>query len=161
MAHKYAPAFVAGPPAKAAHSPSRSKQAAHFGLRFLEMCVPMCIGFMVGDAIYFLIAGAAGYSEPFSELPVLSVVVVTFNMTAPMVWWVAHRHTGSRMIREMAWSMIVLAAALLVAGLAGLVAEDKMALSVHGLMMPAMLIPMLVHLDQYTGKAAMPSKEDR
>jgi hypothetical protein len=45
--------------------------------------------------------------------------------------------------------------------LAGLVAEDKMALSVHGLMMPAMLIPMLMHLDHYTGKAAMPSEEER
>jgi hypothetical protein len=52
----------------------------------------------------------------------------------------------------MAGSMIVLAAALLVAGLVGLVAEDKMALSVHGLMMPAMLVPMLVHLDHYTGR---------
>jgi hypothetical protein len=161
MAHMHAPAFVVGPPAETAHSPSRSKRAAHFGLHFLEMCVPMCIGFMVGDAIYFLIADAAGYSKPFSELPVLSVIVVTFNMTAPMVWWMAHRQMSSQMIREMAGSLILLAAALLVAGLAGLVAEDKMALSVHGLMMPAMLIPMLIHLDHYTGKGTMPSEAKR
>ena len=129
------------------------KQFAHFGLHFLEMCVPMCLGFMVGDAAYFLIANAAGYSEPFTELPVLSVVIVTFNMTAPMVWWMRFRGMPRRMVTEMAGSMIVLAAGLLVAGLVGLVPKADMALAIHGLMMPAMLIPMLAHLDLYTGKA--------
>jgi hypothetical protein len=117
----------------------------------MEMCIPMCAGFMVGDALYFVIAGAAGYAKPFSQLPVLSVFIVTFNMTAPMVAWMAYRRHERRAIVEMAGSMIVLAAALLIAGLAGAVAQDKMALAVHGLMMPAMLIPMLAHLDMYTG----------
>jgi hypothetical protein len=135
-------------------APSISKQIIHFGLHFLEMCVPMCLGFMVGDAIYLLVADAAGYSKPFTELPVLSVVVVTFNMTAPMVWWMRFRGMPRRMVAEMAGSMIVLAAGLLVAGLVGLVPKSDMALAVHGLMMPAMLIPMLAHLDLYTSKAS-------
>ena len=58
-----------------------------FGLHYFEMCIPMCIGFAAGDAIYFAIASTLGYSEPFSELPVLSVFVVTFSMTAPMTAW--------------------------------------------------------------------------
>jgi hypothetical protein len=133
---------------------STLKQAAHFALHFAEMCVPMCLGFMVGDAIYFLIADAAGYSKPFTELPVLSVMVVTCNMTVPMVWWMRLRGMPRRMTVEMASSMIALAGALLLAGLVGLIPTSAMALAVHGLMMPAMLIPMLVHLDFYTGKAA-------
>lgn len=140
-------------------APSTGRQVVHFGLHFLEMCVPMCLGFMVGDAIYFLIADAAGYSTPFTELPVLSVVVVTFNMTAPMVWWMRFRGMPRRMVAEMASSMIVLAAGLLVAGLVGLVPKSDMALAVHGLMMPAMLIPMLVHVDFYTGKASRTTQQ--
>jgi hypothetical protein len=138
---------------------STGNQAARFGLHFLEMCIPMCLGFMVGDAIYFLIADAAGYSKPFTELPVLSVVVVTFNITAPMVWWMRFRGMARRMVAEMAGSMIVLAAGLLVAGLVGLVPKGDMALAVHGLMMPAMLIPMLLHLDLYTGRATPSSQQ--
>ena len=130
------------------------QRAGRFALHFFEMCVPMCLGFMVGDAIFFVIAGAAGYSDPFSDLPVLSVVIVTFNMTAPMVAWMTYRGMSRRMVTEMAGSMVVLAAGLLFAGLAGLVPQDEMALAVHGLMMPAMLIPMLAHFDLYAGVRA-------
>ena len=139
--------------------PSRLKQLGRFGLHFAEMCVPMCIGFMVGDAIYFLIADLAGYAQPFSDLPVLSVCVVTFSMTAPMVAWMRYRHHDQRMIVEMAGSMVVLAVAVLIAGVAGVIDQSEMALAIHGLMMPAMLIPMLAHLDLYTGKAAAKSIE--
>jgi hypothetical protein len=47
------------------------------------MCLPMCVGFAVGDLVYFWFAGLFGYSEPFTELPELSVMVVTVTMTAP------------------------------------------------------------------------------
>lgn len=134
--------------------PSRTQQAGQFGLHFAAMCIPMCLGFMVGDAIYFLMADLAGYSHPFTDLPALSVVVVTFNMTAPMVAWMRYRHHSRRMINEMAGSMLVLAACVLVAGALGVIPHGDMALAVHGLMMPAMLIPMLVHLDRYTRRDA-------
>jgi len=139
--------------------PSRKQQLGRFALHFGEMCIPMCVGFMVGDAIYFLIAELAGYSQPFSDLPALSVFVVTFNMTAPMVAWMRYRHHDPRMIREMAGSIIVLAVIVLMAGLTGVIPQSDMALAVHGMMMPAMLIPMLVHLDLYTGKAATETSE--
>jgi hypothetical protein len=45
------------------------KQAGHFALHFAEMCAPMCIGFAVGDLVYFWVAELAGYSEPFRDLP--------------------------------------------------------------------------------------------
>jgi hypothetical protein len=120
------------------------------------MCVPMCIGFAVGDLVYFWAAGQFGYSEPFSELPVLSVLVVTFTMTAPMVAWMLYRGMPRRETAEMAAVMPLLALALLALGWLGVVPMSDLALLEHGLMMPAMLVPMFVRLDFYTGRAAHP-----
>jgi hypothetical protein len=116
------------------------------------MCAPMCIGFAVGDLAYFWIAGAFGYSEPFRELPELSVVVVTFAMTAPMAAWMLFRGMSRRATAEMSAAMPVLALVLLSLGWLGSVARSDLALLEHGLMMPVMLIPMLFRLDVYTGR---------
>ena len=122
-----------------------------FILHFFEMCVPMCLGFAVGDLVYFGAAGAAGYSAPFSELPVLSLVIVTFFMTAPMVAWMHFRGMPARATAEMSASMVGLALLLLVLGVLGVVAMSDIALLEHGAMMPAMLIPMLLHPGLYAG----------
>ena len=124
----------------------------HFALHFFEMCVPMCVGFAVGDLIYFGVADLFGYSDPFGELPELSLAIVTFNMTAPMVAWMRFRGMPRRETGEMAAAMIILAIVLLAAGWAGLVAMSTLPWLAHGLMMPAMLPPMLLRLDLYTGK---------
>ena len=115
----------------------------HFILHFLEMCVPMCIGFAVGDLVYFWAAGGLGYSE-------LSVLVVTFTMTAPMVAWMLVRGMPLRATAEMAAVMPVLATVLLGFGWLGFVPRSDLALLEHGLMMPVMLIPMFIRLDLYT-----------
>src|SRR5919201_529107 len=94
----------------------RAGRLGRFTLHFFEMCAPMCVGFAIGDLIYFLAAGMFGYSEPFSELPELSVGLVTLTMTAPMVAWMAYRGMPRRPIAEMAAVMPVLGAALLVLG---------------------------------------------
>jgi hypothetical protein len=62
-------------------------QVGRFVLHYFEMCIPMCIGFAVGDLVYFWAAELLGYSEPFAELPTLSVLVVTLSMTGPMTAW--------------------------------------------------------------------------
>jgi hypothetical protein len=120
-----------------------------FVLHYFEMCIPMCIGFAVGDAIYFAVARSFGYSDPFSELPVLSVLVVTFSMTAPMTAWMVYRGMPRRAVIEMSAAMPILAAALLVLGGVGALAMENLALIEHGLMMPAMLVPMVMRLDLY------------
>ena len=130
---------------------SRRSQAGHFARHFFEMCIPMCVGFAVGDAIYFGVASLLGYAEPFAELPVLSLAVVTFNMTAPMAAWMRFRGMPRRAIAEMSAAMVVLAVVLLCLGWLGLVSMSALPLLVHGLMMPAMLVPMLLRLDLYTG----------
>ena len=134
-------------------TPGRGAGAGRFVLHFFEMCVPMCIGFAVGDLVYFWAAGLLGYSEPFIELPGLSVLVVTFTMTAPMTVWMVYRRMPRRPIAEMSATMPVLAIMLLALGWIGLVPMDDLALLEHGLMMPVMLIPMFFRLDLYAGHA--------
>ena len=126
-------------------------RVGRFALHYLEMCIPMCIGFAVGDLIYFSVAGALGYSEPFSELPVLSVLVVTFTMTAPMTAWMRYRGMPRRAVREMSFAMPILAGVLLLLGGFGAVPMDDLALLMHGLMMPVMLVPMLLRPGLYAG----------
>ena len=128
----------------------RRSQAGHFARHFFEMCIPMCIGFAAGDAIYFGVASLLGYSDPFAEVPVLSLAVVTFNMTAPMAAWMRFRGMPRPAIAEMSAAMVVLAVVLLCLGWLGLVSMSTLPLLAHSLMMPAMLVPMLLRLDHYT-----------
>lgn len=132
---------------------SRGRRMAHFLRHYLEMCAPMCIGFAVGDIIYFWAAGLFGYSEPFRELPELSVMVVTFTMTAPMTAWMLFRGMPRRATAEMSAALPVLALVLLALGWLAIAPKGDLALLEHGLMMPAMLVPMLFRLDLYTGRA--------
>jgi hypothetical protein len=125
----------------------------HFVLHFFEMCMPMCIGWAVGDIVYVALAGQLGSSDPFADWPVLSLMVVTVNMTAPMVAWMRFRGMARRPTAEMAAAMLILALLILLAGWAGIVAMDTLPWLAHGLMMPAMLVPMLLRLDLYTGHA--------
>jgi hypothetical protein len=112
----------------------------------------MCVGFALGDVVYFWAAGVFGYSEPFSQLPELSLFVVTFSMTAPMAAWMLLRGMSRRATVEMSAAMPVLALALLVSGRLAILPEGDLALLEHGLMVPVMLIPMLFRLDLYTGR---------
>ena len=141
-----------GSPA-AASTISRWRRTGHFLRHYFEMCAPMCVGFAVGDLVYFWTAGQFGYSEPFRELPELSVLIVTFTMTAPMVAWMLFRGMPRRETAEMAAVMPVLAIALLTLGGLTVVPKGDLALLEHGLMMPVMLIPMFFRLDLYTGRA--------
>jgi hypothetical protein len=48
--------------------------------------------------------------------------------------------------------MPILAVGLLTVGWLGIVPKGDLALTEHGLMMPAMLVPMLFRLEFYTGR---------
>lgn len=132
----------------------RRVRFVRFLVHYFEMCVPMCIGFAIGDVIYFALAGRIGYSEPFEELPVLSMAVVTFTMTAPMTAWMLYRGMPRRAIAEMTATMPVLAVVLLALGGLGVAEMGNLALLEHALMMPAMLVPMLFRVDLYAGHMA-------
>jgi hypothetical protein len=126
-------------------------RAGRFVLHYFEMCIPMCVGFAVGDVIYFWAAGLFGYSEPFTELPVLSVVVVTFTMTAPMTAWMLYRGMPRRATWEMTATMPIVALVLLLFGGLGALPMGGLALLEHALMMPVMLVPMVLRPGVYAG----------
>jgi hypothetical protein len=131
----------------------RLGRLGHFALHFFEMCMPMCIGWAVGDVVYFAVADPLGSSDPFRDWPELSLAIVTFNMTAPMVAWMRFRGMAWRPTAEMAAGMAVLALLILAAGGLGIAAMTTLPWLAHGLMMPAMLVPMLLRLELYTGHA--------
>jgi len=133
---------------------ARLSQIGHFVKHYFEMCLPVCIGFAVGDLVYFWSAGLFGYSEPFRELPELSVVVVALAMTAPMAAWMLFRGMARRPTAEMSAAMPILAIVLLAFGRLAIVPNGDLALLEHGLMMPVMLVPMLFRLDVYTGRTS-------
>ena len=150
--------------ADTARAISRPRQTGHFLLHYFEMCAPMCIGFAIGDLIYFWAAEQQGYADPFRQLPVLSVLVVTLTMTAPMTAWMLFRGMPRRATLEMSAVMPALAIALLALGWLAIVPKGDLALLEHGLMMPAMLVPMAFRLDLYTGRtghARHHEKEER
>jgi hypothetical protein len=65
----------------------------------------------------------------------------------------ADRGMSRRATAEMAAVMPILAIALLALGWLALVPEGELALVEHGLMMPAMLVPMVFRLDLCTGRS--------
>jgi hypothetical protein len=73
----------------------------------------MCIGFAVGDLLYFWLASLAAYSDPFSDLPYLSLLVITVSMTAPMTGWMRYRGMPHRAIAKMSAAMLIVAIVLL------------------------------------------------
>ena len=129
----------------------RVRGFGHFILHFFEMCMPMCIGWAIGDLVYFAVAEQLGSSDPFTDWPQLSLIVITVNMTAPMVAWMRFRGMARRPTAEMAAAMAILALLILLAGWTGIVAMDTLPWLAHGLMMPAMLVPMLMRPAAYAG----------
>jgi hypothetical protein len=81
------------------------------------------------------------------------VILVTVFMTVPMTAWMSYRGMLRRAIVEMPAVMPIVAAGLLALGWLGALPMGSLALVDHGLMMPAMLIPMLARLDLHTGRA--------
>jgi hypothetical protein len=122
-------------------------------LHLLEMCAAMCIGIAVLDVPFVAAAKAAGVSDPVTELPELSALVVAFNMSLPMALWMRLRHHPTRCILEMSVAMFIEAAALIAIAGVGLLPRDSLVAWQHSLMVPAMVVAMLLRLDMYTRPA--------
>jgi hypothetical protein len=71
-----------------------------------------------------------------------------------MAAWMRFRRMPRRATAEMSAAMVVMAVLLLCLGWLGIVRMSALPLLAHGLMMPAMLVPMLCRLELYTGRAA-------
>jgi hypothetical protein len=127
--------------------------AWHFIRHNLEMCMAMCLGLAVLDALFLWSAALIGYSDPLRQIPELVTLVAALNMTAPMAAWMRFRGMEWRPIAEMSATMV--AEAILLIGVAwlGIIPRSSLVNWLHALMMPVMLVPILYRLDLYTGRA--------
>ena len=95
----------------------------HFARHLVEMFLAMMAGMMVGA---FLLATAVGtsVSEARREHAVAWVVVMTFDMTVPMVAVMLYRGHSRRNAAEMAAAMIVPALAIVACQVSHVVSDD-------------------------------------
>ena len=86
-----------------------------FWRHFLEMNAAMFIGMAAGGLLVSGILAAFGTTPNQARLhyPELAVLVMTFNMTVPMVAWMRHRGHSWRSSAEMAGAMLVPAVPLI------------------------------------------------
>ena len=114
-----------------------------FARHYAVMVVAMYAGMLVLDPVYAAVAARAGYADPWTELPVVSSLVMAVNMTVPMVLlMLRHRH-GAVPVVEMAASMVVPTAAAAGLHALGVLAADHVMTVAHVAMFPAMLLVML------------------
>jgi hypothetical protein len=125
----------------------------HFARHYLEMVVVMFIGMAVLGlpAGWGLSAIGSGWSELGDEAPALMLLLMTFTMTAPMVWWMRSRGHRWQPSLEMAASMIVPTFAVIGLLAAG-IAEDTgtLLLIEHVAMLAGMFAVMLARPEEYS-----------
>ena len=124
---------------------SRRRFIRHFG----EMLLAMFLGMGVLGGLAALAFSSAG-SSLGDQSGAVQVLLMGFNMTVPMVAWMAYRGHDRARSAEMAGSMIVPSA--IAAGLAAAGAlDDHGALMLqHIVMIPAMLGVMLARYEHYS-----------
>lgn len=137
--------------AHAHHGPgSRATRVGRFVRHYFEMCLAMCVGFAVLNPLFYEVARLIGISDPLGQIPELSALFVAFNMSAPMAAWMRHRGMEWGPVAEMSGAMFVEAIMLIGVSWLGVFPRSAVVLWQHGLMMPAMLVPMVYRRELYT-----------
>jgi hypothetical protein len=134
-----------------------NRPALHFGRHYLEMVAAMFLGMAVlgFPAVAALGAAGASGSELREDAPALLLLGMTATMTVPMVGWMRYRGHGWPACNDMAAAMVMPTLALIALLAVGLVTDIGTLLMLeHVVMLPAMLVAMLLRLDEYTGHAA-------
>ena len=126
---------------------------------FLEMCVAMCVGGGLLNALIF-VAGPAlfGYPDLRETNPAFALLVIALIYLAPMVAWMRFRGMPWRPILEMSGAVIALAVVFIGLAALGAITESELrsqALGFCGAACAVMLPVMLVRLDLYTGRSAI------
>lgn len=127
---------------------TRSPRRA-FLLHLGEMLLAMALGMVVlGGAI----EGALRLvGSNFTDAPAAAqAAVMGLNMTAPMVWWMHRRGHPTQHNVEMAASMLVPSALVIVVHWTGAIGSDMVMVLQHQLMIPAMVGVMLWRYDHYS-----------
>ena len=129
-------------------------RSGYFIWHLLEMCLAMCIGGVPLIMLFFIGAAKIGYPDLIEQSPELSVLVIGFILSLPMLAWMRFRGHGWRLTLEMASTTIVLGILLVGLGWLGVLAKSNLFEWMRTLACPAMLIPMLFRLNIYTAHHA-------
>ena len=157
MSRYVPPAPIAAKNGDAARTTSvigtRKRTAVYrFARHLVEMIVAMMLGMAALGALWrALLSGWAVDLSAFSlDHAALVALVMAFDMTVPMVWWMRRRGHDWARAAEMAGAMFV--PTLLLIGLlhVGAISADSLIGLEHGLMLPSMLLVMFWRLDAYT-----------
>jgi hypothetical protein len=131
-----------------------SPSVRHFTRHYIEMIVAMVLGMVVLGlpAEWALRAAGSSSHRLMTDAPAIAFLGMATMMTVPMLGWMRYRGHGRRANAEMAASMFLpsLGAIVLLATDALADAGAAMVLE-HAVMLPAMLVAMLLRLDEYTG----------
>ena len=136
-------------------TPTSERSARQFARHYLEMVIAMLAGMVALGVPAAAVLGLFGITtaELHENAPALALLGMAVTMTVPMVAWMRHRGHGWRASNEMAASMFIptLAVIGLLAG--GVVTDFGAAMGLeHLTMLPAMLVAMLLRLDEYAGR---------
>jgi hypothetical protein len=131
--------------------PAPRRSARRFIRHYIEMIIAMIAGMVVlgipGEGLLHLMGSST--NELSDSAPAVALLGMATMMTIPMVAWMRHHGHAWRPCHEMAASMFLptfAAIALMAAGAIGF--EGAMGLE-HALMLPAMLVAMLLRIDEY------------
>ncbi|HET7855738.1 MAG TPA: hypothetical protein VFL41_04715 [Gaiellaceae bacterium] len=127
-------------------------QALRVGRHLLEMTVAMMLGmFLYGLAVGSILAAAGTTLEAQRlERPEPFALGMAFAMSVPMVAWMRHRGHAWRNSAEMSAAMFVPVVGLIACYRVDAVAAGSICPIACTAMIPAMLVAMLVRLDDYT-----------
>lgn len=128
---------------------TRPTRIVRFARHYLLMVVAMYAGMLILDPAYVGVAHHAGYADPWTELPVLSALVMAGNMTVPMVLLMLRHRQGFRAILEMAVSMFAPTLAATALHMLGVLPADQVMTVGHLAMFPAMFLVMLRRYRHY------------
>jgi hypothetical protein len=137
-------------------SPSRVHALWMFIGHFVEMCVAMCVGGGLLNALIFVAGPAlAGYPNLREKTPALAVLLIALIYLAPMAVWMRFRGMPWRPVLEMSGAVVALAVVLIGLATFGAMPESDLRSVALGFCGPAcvvMLPVMLLRLDLYTGR---------
>ena len=128
----------------------------HFIRHYAEMLAAMFLGMVALGMPVLMALGAVGVSsaELRSDAPALLLLGMGVTMTVPMVAWMRYRGHGWGASNEMAASMLIPTAGVIVLLGAGLVGDVGTLLMIeHVVMLPSMLVAMLLRREEYSHAA--------
>jgi hypothetical protein len=134
----------------------------HFIRHYLEMVAAMFLGMgiLYVPAKLTLSAFGADASALEADAPAVLLLGMAVSMTVPMVAWMRYRGHGWPASTEMAASMFIPTFGVIALLWTGAVTDFGTLMGLeHVVMLPAMVVAMLLRLDEYTGAAHHHARE--